>query len=130
MSIMKHAMFTISTQKFLASFAFSLGHLVYSTIVLFILFPTSFLLWCQAYCEVSLDLMLLNNPINFESLYLVPLSNLRHLIFLFVLFSTYVFHTLNLTNISYLYRIKYTKPFVNNHKKFTIYIYIYIYIYH
>jgi hypothetical protein len=111
MLIKKHVIFIASAQKFLASLLFSLKHLIFSTIILFIISAT--LLCCDVLCTVKCLLIphYLYNSMNFESINLVPLSHLMHLIFLPTWFSTSTSDTLNVANISHLCRMKYTKIF-------------------
>src|SRR3954462_3571984 len=80
--IKKHAILTASAQNFFASPAFNLRHLALSAIVLFICSTTPFC--CGVLRTVKCLLMpcCSQNSWNFESVYSVPLSDLRHLIFL------------------------------------------------
>ena len=109
--IKKHVIFIASAQKFLTNLAFSLRHLVFSTIVLFILSATP--LCCGVLCTVKCLLIpcCSHTFMNFESVNTIPLSDLMHLIFLPIWFSTSTSHTLNLANASNLCHMKYTQIF-------------------
>src|ERR1044072_542433 len=105
-------MFKAAAQKPLESPAFKRRHLALSVRVLLILSTTPF---C---CGVFLTEKCLRIPfspqncINFLSVYSVPLSDLKYLIFLPVWFSTSTFQILNLAKTSDLCFNKYTQTFL------------------